>query len=139
MEETPRGVRSSAGVMARGARLERPRTLRGLKRPEFVCVRTVPCLRMWVRGGRLGVGAVTGRDRCARKRSRRCMQDAGLDRVCGDRAATCATAAGAIGAPARGRSRLRARVPYGPAGLAGAREGAAVARARACHGDVVRV
>ena len=48
----------------------------------------------------VSVLAVTGRDRCARKRSRRCMRDAGLDRVCGDRTATCATPAGAIGAPA---------------------------------------
>ena len=42
-EATPRGVRISAGVMARGARFERPQTLRGRKCPELSCVRVVSC------------------------------------------------------------------------------------------------
>ena len=49
-EATPRGVRISAGVMARGARFERPQTLRGRKCPELSCVRVVSCLivALWV-------------------------------------------------------------------------------------------
>ena len=89
----------------------------------------------------VSVLAVPGRDRCARKRSRRCMWDAGLDRVCGDRTATCATAAGAIGAPAVVPDcvlvcRTVPRVSRAEGGAASCRP---VARARACHGDVVRV